>query len=310
MRIAVIGGNGQVGSYLLPMLVREGHDVICVSRGMSGYARVTPELDEVREVRLRRGDVGFEQGVGALCPDVVVDVVCFTREEAEAMVRVLRPDKTHYVAVGSIWIHGRASCVPMNEDECRTPLDEYGRGKLELTDYLMGLGADGGFPATVVHPGHIVAPGVSSIVGPQANRDMRVIEALRDGRQVVLPNLGLETLHHVHAADVAGVIDAAIRTGEPAFGQEYHAVSRRAMTLVGLAEGVAELFGRRANLRFLPFDQFAREVGDENAACTLEHISHSPSCSPAKAERELGYLTGTAMEAIEEHLRALGMLGA
>lgn len=137
---------------------------------------------------------------------------------------------------------------------------------------------------------------------------MGVIEALRDGREVVLPNLGLETLHHVHAADVAGIIDAAIRTGAPSFGQEYHAVSRRAITLRGFCEEVAGLFGRHAKVRFAPFDEFAREVGDEDAACTLEHISRSPSCSPAKAERELGYVTRTTMETVEEHLRALGLL--
>lgn len=158
MRIAVIGGNGQVGSYLLPMLVREGHDVTCVCRGTSGYARVSPELDEVAQVSLARGGQGFERDVAGLGCDVVVDVICFTRAEARRMAQALAHAVAHYVVVGSIWIHGPATCVPTREEEDRTPMDAYGVGKLELTDCLMDLAAREGFPATVVHPGHIVAP--------------------------------------------------------------------------------------------------------------------------------------------------------
>jgi NAD(P)-dependent dehydrogenase (short-subunit alcohol dehydrogenase family) len=35
MRVVVIGGTGHVGSYVVPRLVEDGHDVICVSRGNS-----------------------------------------------------------------------------------------------------------------------------------------------------------------------------------------------------------------------------------------------------------------------------------
>jgi nucleoside-diphosphate-sugar epimerase len=147
--------------------------------------------------------------------------------------------------------------------------------------------------------------GAGEVHGPGA-RGQR--EALRDGREVPLPNFGLETLHHVHAKDVAGIIAAAIRVGEPTFGEEYHAVSPRAITLRGFCEEVATLYGQQANLRFMPFDVFAREVGDEDAATTLEHISHSPACSTAKTERELGYVTASTMQTVAEHLRALGML--
>lgn len=207
-----------------------------------------------------------------------------------------------------LWIHGPATYVPITEDECRTPLDEYGKGKLELTDYLMEQWQTKRFPATVVHPGHIIAPGYSDMIGPEANRSMAVIEALRDGLPVPLPNFGLETVHHVHAADVAGIIDAAIRLGEPTFGEEYHAVSPRAITLRGFCKEVAALYGQRANMQFMPFEEFARIVGDEDADTTLEHIAHCPSCSPAKTERELGYVTRTTMQTVAEHLRAIGML--
>ncbi len=35
MRIVVIGGSGHIGTYLIPMLVERGHEVINVTRGQS-----------------------------------------------------------------------------------------------------------------------------------------------------------------------------------------------------------------------------------------------------------------------------------
>ena len=308
MKIAVIGGNGQIGNYLLPMLVHEGHNVVSICRSNKGYFRDAPEFAEVQEVRLDRDDEDFAQQVAQLGCDVVVDIICFTKQQAQAMVEALGDTVRHYVCVGSIWIHGHAASVPLFEDECRTPTDEYGRNKLQITDYLMEQWQTNQFPATVVHPGHIVAPGFSSIVGPQGNRNMGIFEALRDGREVTLPNMGLETLHHVHAGDVAGIIDAVIRVGRPTFGEEYHAVSQRAITLRGFCEEVAALYNKEAVLRFLPIDEFVKSVSEQDAADTLEHISRSPSCAIMKTRNQLGYLSRTTMETIREHLVALGML--
>lgn len=61
MRIAVIGGNGQTGNYLLPMLVQEGHEVISVCRSNKGYFREAEEFAQVREVHLTRGEEGFDK---------------------------------------------------------------------------------------------------------------------------------------------------------------------------------------------------------------------------------------------------------
>lgn len=102
MRIAVIGGNGQVGSYLIPLLVQEGHDVTCVCRGTSKYVHKSAELTEIHEVHLDRGEAGFEQKIAELGCDAVVDIICFSKAQAQRMVGALSGNVGHYVAVGSI----------------------------------------------------------------------------------------------------------------------------------------------------------------------------------------------------------------
>ena len=49
-----------------------------------------------------------------------------------------------------------------------------------------------------VLPGHIVGPGWTPI-NPAGNLNLGVFEALAAGREIQLPDLGLATLHHVHA---------------------------------------------------------------------------------------------------------------
>lgn len=307
MKITVIGGKGKVANYLLQLLVREGHDVIAVSRGKTPYYLDAPEFREVKEVSLDRTAPGFEEKIASLGSDAVVDMICFRAEDMLRLIGAIRKDVSHYVACGSLWYHGPSLVVPLREDECRNPEGEYGIQKLAMSDALHRLWAEEKFPGTIVHPGHIVAP-LHEIINPQGNTSRGVFEALRDGREVILPNFGLETLHHVHAKDVAGIIDAAIRTGKPAFGEDFHAASSRAVTLRGYAEEVASWYGKEANLTFLPFPEYASKVTEREAAQTLEHISRSPAASLEKTNRVLGYYPVSSYEAIQENLESVGLL--
>jgi nucleoside-diphosphate-sugar epimerase len=113
----------------------------------------------------------------------------------------------------------------------------------------------------------------------------------------------METLHHVHAADVAGVFSAAIRAGSPSYGQSFHAVSPGAVTLRGYVQAVASWFGKEANLVFKPFDEFRNDVSEADAEATYEHIVRSSNHSMEKAKRLLGFRPShSSFEAVKESL--------
>ena len=42
-------------------------------------------------------------------------------------------------------------------------------------------------------------------------------------------------------------------------------------------------------MRFLPFDEWSKTLPENDAAVTYDHIAHSPNCSIAKAQEQLGY---------------------
>ena len=152
----------------------------------------------------------------------------------------------------------------------------------------MGEARRSGFPATVFHPGHIVGPGWP-IVNPQGNFNPKIFGQLAQGQEVVLPNLGMETVHHVHASDLADIVMQSLANWSNAVGESFHAVSPAAVTLRGYAEAMADWFGQPAKLAFLPLEAWEKTVPEADAKATREHISRSPNCSIDKAKRLLNY---------------------
>ena len=121
-----------------------------------------------------------------------------------------------------------------------------------------------------------------------------------------MPGLGLETVHHVHADDVAQAFQRAVERPARAVGESFHVVSERAVTLRGLAEQVARTFGQEAQLTFASFEDFRAQRSPESADASWQHLSRSHSMSIDKARRLLGYAPRwTSVEAIVEGLEWL-----
>ncbi|SCK07020.1 NAD(P)-dependent oxidoreductase [Streptomyces sp. WMMB 322] len=309
MKIAVLGGSGHVGSFLVPRLVGAGHEVVVVSRGQREPYRPHGAWRHVRTVVTDReaaeADGTFGASVAELGADVVIDMICFREESARHLVEALAGRVRHFLHCGTIWVYGPSGQVPAPESEPRRPLEEYGRNKAAIEAYLLAEARLNGFPATVVHPGHITGPGWVP-VNPAGNLNTGTFQALADGEKVTLPNLGMETLHHVHADDVAQVFMDAVANRSAALGESFHSVASTAVTLRGYAEAVAGWFGQEPRLEFVPWERWRETVSAEDAGATYSHIAHSPHRSMEKARRLLGNRPRhTALEAIEEAVDAL-----
>lgn len=309
MRAVVIGATGHIGTFLVPRLVALGWDVTAVSRGRARPYRQDPRWERVEQVTLDRDDPDFGRRIAEARPDAVVDLICFTEAAnlalADALAALENPP--HLVHVGSIWTHGPAgparAAGPVPEDAEREPVGEYGIAKLAIERALITATVAGGMRASVVHPGHIVGPGWWPL-NPAGHFDPEVFRRLAAGRPLTLPNLGLETVHHVHADDVAALIEAVLAQPGRSVGEAFHAVSPQALTLRAYAEGICDWFGHPPRLSFAPYADWARDQRPENAEAAWEHLSRSPSCSMAKARRLLGYEPGfDSLAAVQDSLR-------
>ncbi|GAA0956720.1 NAD-dependent epimerase/dehydratase family protein [Frigoribacterium faeni] len=307
MKVVVIGSTGHVGGFLVPRLVEAGHEVVAVSRGASEPYRPHAAWSQVTRLLLDRdagdADGTFAPAIAALEADVVVDLICFTPDSARLMVDALRGSGTVLVHCGTIWVHGPSAEVPVTEEARRTPSGEYGTQKAEIERMLLAESRrPGGVRSVVLHPGHITGPGWP-MINAVGNLDLSVWEALAAGREIAMPGLGLETVHHVHADDVAQAFQLAVERHAQAAGESFHVVSERAITLRGLAQAIARHYGQEARLRFVSWPEFREQTTAEFGDASWEHASRSHSMSIDKARRVLGYAPRyTTVQAVVEGL--------
>ncbi|TDE02580.1 NAD-dependent epimerase/dehydratase family protein [Jiangella asiatica] len=300
MRIVVIGGTGHVGTYLIPRLVTAGHEVVNFSRGIRRPYTDHPAWREVRQVVVDRaaedGAGTFAGRVADLWPDVVVDMVCFDVESARHLVDGLRGRVAHLLHCGSIWMHGPSLRIPVDEDDESEPAGEYGIQKAAIARLLRAETAGGGLVTTSLHPGHISGPGWP-VITPLGNLDPSVWTRLAAGEPLLVPGLGAELLHHVHADDVAQGFQLAIEHRDRAAGQAFHLTAPSALTVRGLAQQAASWFGRSAELEFVSWDEFRARTAPEYAEQSWDHLWRSQYASIDKARRLLGYAPVYAAEA-------------
>ena len=292
MRVVVIGGSGHVGTFLIPRLIHESCEVVCISRGGRKPYLPDPAWKKVQHVKMDRKaeDAAgtFGSSVSRLKPDIVIDMICFDPEGARQLVEALRGKVRHFLSCGTAWVHGYPVTTPMTEDLPRRPFGEYGIKKAQLEAYLLEEAQIQGFPATSILPGHIVGPGWVPL-DPLGTWSLDVYGKLGRGEELLMPHQGLETLHHVHADDVAQAFMRAIANRNASVGESFHAVSPAAMTMRGYAESLAAWFGQPAQLRFVPWEEYRATVSAEEAQHTWDHLAHSTNCSIAKAQKLLDY---------------------
>lgn len=300
MKIVVIGGSGHIGSFLVPRLVRGGHEVINISRGTSASYADVPEWQQVRQVVADREqedrEGSFGDRVAALGADVVVDLICFTLESATALVESLRNEVGHLLHCGSIWRYGVSLKLPLTEGASSAegaacaaePLDEYGIRKRDIARMLKEETASGGLATTSIHPGHIVGPGWQPI-GPLGNLDPGVWQTIASGQTLQVPGSGIESMHHVHADDVAQAFEKAIRKRDAAAGEDFNIVAPTALTVRGYVGIAASWFGQEPRMETVSWEEFRRNTTPESADISWAHLSRNHCMSINKATSLIGY---------------------
>ena len=306
MKVLVIGATGHIGTYLVPRLLAAGHEVVAMSRGQRKPYSFHPAWEKVEKIEIDRREEDkkgtFGKAVREVGAQVVIDLILFQSSDLPRIMDALQGRIRQYIFCGTMWVYGPIEFAPTVETDPRLAEDDYGRQKALIEAELISASLAGKFPATVLHPGHISGPGWMPI-GPAGNLNPQVFEKLGRGEELCLPDLGLATLHHVHADDVAQAFELALSNPRAAIGESFNVVSPRAVTLKAFSKAVAGWFAREARLAYLPWEKWKGTVSAEDAEITWDHIHNSPCGSIGKAQRLLGYNPRySSLEAVREAL--------
>ncbi len=287
MKVLVIGAMGHIGSYLVKELVNNGCEVYAVSRGnRMPYGYDESIWKNVKIVNASREELVASDIFETERFDAVCDLVSFSVEQVSTLVDKL----THgefFLHIGSIWTYENKIYMPLDEKHPLNSVGAYGKGKGEIQEYLFSLVKEKRLRACVVHPGHISGKEWTPI-NPQGNLDESVFLKIMRGEEIVLPFYGLNTLQHVHSADLAALITACLMQSDKSNGEAFISVAESCMTMRAICEEMYRHFSHEPNIRYVSEAEFLETVGENNYAASMDHILHSPCCTCQKAISLLG----------------------
>lgn len=129
MRVLIIGGTGFIGQHVVRRLIEAGHAVTVFHRGETN-ADLPSEANHIGGDR--RDLASFAPELKLLEPDVALDMICYTEQEALTLVRALNSMCNRLVVASSMDVyrsygrllgleHGPPDLLPLDED---SPLRE------------------------------------------------------------------------------------------------------------------------------------------------------------------------------------------
>lgn len=307
MKVLVIGASGHTGSYLINELVKDGHEVVAVMRGNRvPYGWTEETFEKISVIKTDRTSFIEEARLSEVNPDVICDLIAYDLESVQKFTAQIQ-NNAFYIQIGSIWTYENKIYLPVDENHPKNAQGNYGKNKGLIEDYLKEQVKAGKLRACVVHPGHISGKEWQPI-NPQGNLDLSVYEKIKKGEEIVLPFMGLTTLQHVHAYDLAQIIYGCIKNQEIANGEAFIAVAEHAMTNKAICEQLYAHYNQKPNLRFVEWQEFCTLVGETQADISKDHMFHSPCCTVEKAKKLLGVeMKYSIMDIYYEYLSYQGM---
>ncbi|MBY0523014.1 MAG: NAD(P)-dependent oxidoreductase [Gemmataceae bacterium] len=263
MHIAVTGGTGFIGRYMLRQLVRSGHRLRCWHRATSDRGG----LDDVTHgIEWRQGNLldpscaEFVAGVDALVHGAVEwgggsrrsaeqdDVLRFLDANLMGSLRLFHTAKQagvkRFIYIASCAVHEVIlDDRPLDETHPLWPTSHYGAHKAALEKFVHSYGLGDGWPICSLRP-----TGVYGVNHPASDsRYFELVGQVLRGESIASARGGKE----VHAADVARAVELLLNTDERAIaGQAFNCydsyiaeqtVARIAKELTGSPSTIADL---------------------------------------------------------------------
>ncbi|MBI4281912.1 MAG: NAD-dependent epimerase/dehydratase family protein [Chloroflexi bacterium] len=255
MKTLVMGGTRFNGLHLVQELVRCGHNVTILNRGVTE----APVPKEVRRLYSDRKDPKrLKEVLGPEEFDVIFDISAYVLEDVQSMVDIFQGRAGHYIFASSTVVSAATNILPITED---FPVDstprqsDYGRNKLICEAYLMNVYRQRHFPITVAR--------FSMVFGPDngiLDREQRMFVRLLNGRKVLIPGRGTTLSQIGHVDDEARAL-RMMALNPRTYGQIYNVTGKDYFSDEGYVDTCARAVGVEAQKLFVP-----AEIMDEVAA--------------------------------------------
>ncbi len=286
MKVLIIGGTGLISTAITKQLLERDDDVTLVNRGKT-EARIPSGATIVHADR--RDYAAFETAMQALGSfDCVIDMVCFSPEDAESAVRAFKGNIGQFIFCSTVCVYGGpAQSYPIKEDEPRHPMGNYGANKVKCEDIFRQAHADGAFPVTIMRPSQTYGEGGTIV--HSFGWVSSYIDRIRKGKPIVVHGDGSCLWAACHIDDVGRGFVGAI-ANPAAYGNTYNLTGEEWMTWNRYHQAVAEALGAPApTMVHIPSDVLAK-IAPRSAGISVEIFQYPSIFDNSAAMRDLGFV--------------------
>jgi nucleoside-diphosphate-sugar epimerase len=285
MRILIIGGTGVISTAMSRLLVEAGADLTLFNRGTTpprfGAGAKTMHGD-------RNDTADFQAQIEAAGEwDVVVDMICFTPEQAHQSINLFRGRTQQFVFCSTVDVYDRTpDHYPIREDFPLAGSSQYGRDKVTCERLFMEADARDDFNTTIIRPAQTYGEGGQLV--HSLGFSTTYFDRLRKGKPIIVHGDGTSLWVTCHVDDLAPAFNAAL--GNPAtYGKAYHITGERWMTWLQYHQGVAEALGAPPPTFVpIPTDLLAQLLPDR-AAISQNNLRFHNIFDNSAAKRDLGF---------------------
>lgn len=252
-KVLLLGGPGNISRSTIEELLRKQEFEVGVftlpesdTSGLENHVSFyRGNRDNVRQLK---------DAVEDFAPDIVIDYVCFRKEQAETTAEILCGRIKQYIFISTVDVYGYPlSHIPMREgDEKRMPNCEYAADKLKCEEFLQEYSRINDLPLTIVRPVYSFGPEfVLDFFSRGGGRDM--VPRIRVGKPVLVPGGG-NTLIHVSSAHNTGRMIAQFAGHYVSVGKVYNCGHPVAMTHDEYVQMFARVLEKEVKLVHIPLE--------------------------------------------------------
>ena len=301
MKILVIGGTGFIGSFVVKMLVKQGHQVTVFHRGLR-ETKFPPSLDHILGDRRMLKESAFQ--IRRASPELVLDMILSNRHRAQMLMEVIKGIAGRVVVASSIDVYrvygrirgfepGPPVPVPIPEEgPVRQKLHPHSPEELKLLQNVMPwveddyekieveqvvLG-DPDLPGTVLRLPAVYGP------GDPLHRLFPDLKRMDDGRSAILVAEGMDRWRwsRGYVENVADAIALAVNNDRAA-GKIYNVADPDAMSHIEWLNAIAEAARWTGKIAISPWDQMPEHLRSVPVPCQDWTVDTS------RIRAELGY---------------------
>jgi nucleoside-diphosphate-sugar epimerase len=257
-RVLVVGGTGLISTGIVKALLGRGASVTVYNRGRT-KGPLPAGVDVITGDRSDRA--AFERAFERARFDVVIDMICFTPDDARSTIRAFGGRCEQLELCSTVCTYGAkiSPSVLIDETFPQEPVTQYGRDKVASERICAEAAAAGAFALTIVRPSHTYGPGGPLI--DQLEFHPSAWDRILRGLPVLVAGDGLGLWQSTHRDD-CGKFFAHAALNPKTYGEAYNTTRDEVLTWRDYYRSAAAALDRRATLVSVPAQWLFRRAPD------------------------------------------------